>query len=280
MEGLLTGHDKSNNNNNNNNNKHRHHDDDGGNKHDDGDDDSINNNYPMLELIGHSRAVYGVSQFNYNAHLNSYSSSSSSQHHHRQHNHHNNNDNGDNISDDDDNYNSYDDDDRLILSCSADETIRLWDTAVSQCVGRYNCVCPSWDVAFNPLGYYFASANQDKTSTMYATDRITPIRMFVGHYSDVNCVSWHPHGMLLGTGMKIIDIILVLPPLITMRMMIYVTSAINSCRSIITITITIDYRHRYHRINYLDHHFIDNITIVVTTTNNTTKTSSSSSSSS
>jgi hypothetical protein len=185
---------------------------------DDGNDD--NADYPLLEFIGHTRAVYGVSQFNYNAHLNSYSrsnddqdrSGSSSSSHQQQHinttdsNHNNNHikrnqyDNDHDNDDDNDVDSSCVTDDRLVLSCSADETIRLWDTAVSQCVGRYNCVCPSWDVSFNPLGYYFASANQDKTATMYATDRITPIRMFVGHFSDVNCVSWHPNGMLLGTG--------------------------------------------------------------------------------
>lgn len=71
----------------------------------------------VLELYGHSKAVYGVSQ-------------------------------------------SADDDCRLLLSCSADETIRLWDTSVSQCVGKYSCIGPSWGVSFSPLDYYFASANQ------------------------------------------------------------------------------------------------------------------------
>lgn len=71
----------------------------------------------VLELYGHSKAVYGVSQSN-------------------------------------------DDCCRLVLSCSADESIRLWDTSISQCVGKYSCVGPSWGVSFSPLGYYFASANQ------------------------------------------------------------------------------------------------------------------------
>lgn len=114
---------------------------------------------PMLELRGHSRAVYGVSQDC-----------------------------------------SRGADDRLVLSCSADETIRLWDTAVSQCVGKYSCVSPSWSVAFSPLGYHFASANQDKTATIFATDRITPLRLLTGHVSDVNCVSWHGNATLLATG--------------------------------------------------------------------------------
>ena len=114
---------------------------------------------PMLELRGHSRAVYGVSQDC-----------------------------------------SRGAEDRLVLSCSADETIRLWDTAVSQCVGRYSCVSPSWGVSFSPLGYHFASANQDKTGTVFSTDRVTPLRLLAGHVSDVNCVSWHGNATLLATG--------------------------------------------------------------------------------
>lgn len=115
--------------------------------------------YPLLELHGHSRAVYGVSQDSSRGGA-----------------------------------------DRLILSCSADETVRLWDTAVSQCVGKYSCVSPAWCVAFSPVGYHFASGNQDHTATVYATDRIAPLRLLVGHTSDVNCVSWHANATLLATG--------------------------------------------------------------------------------
>ena len=71
----------------------------------------------VLELYGHSKAIYGVSQ-------------------------------------------GTDNNCRHILSCSADETIRLWNTSVSQCVGKYSCIGPSWGVSFSPLEYYFASANQ------------------------------------------------------------------------------------------------------------------------
>ena len=55
---------------------------------------------------------------------------------------------------------SSDEECRLVLSCSADETIRLWDTSVAQCVGKYHCIGPTWGVSFSPLGYYFAAANQ------------------------------------------------------------------------------------------------------------------------
>lgn len=91
---------------------------------------------------------------------------------------------------------------RLVLSSSADETIRLWDVGVAQCVGKYHCASPAWGVSFSPLlgDYYFASANQDKTATVYSTDRVAPLRMMTGHISDVNCVAWHPNAVYLCTG--------------------------------------------------------------------------------
>ena len=82
----------------------------------------------ILELHGHSKAIYGVCQ-------------------------------------------SSDDDCRLVLSCSADETIRLWDTSIAQCVGKHSCVGVSWGVSFSPLGYYFASANQVRTSYLHLPRR-------------------------------------------------------------------------------------------------------------
>jgi WD40 repeat protein len=91
--------------------------------------------------------------------------------------------------------------DRLVLSSSADETIRLWDTAILQSVVKYSCNSISWNCVFNPiLDYYFASANQDSTITVYSTDRILPIRMMTGHISDVNCVSWHGNNTFLASG--------------------------------------------------------------------------------
>lgn len=90
---------------------------------------------------------------------------------------------------------------RLILSSSADETIRLWDTLVNQCVAKYNCLSAGWGVELSPIGsYYFASANQDKTVTMYSTDRVAPIRLMTGHTSDANCLSWHDNGSLILSG--------------------------------------------------------------------------------
>jgi WD40 repeat protein len=109
----------------------------------------------MVELVGHSKPVYGVSQ---DAHVS------------------------------------------LVASTSADRTIRLWNTSLVKCVSKYSTMAPCWDVAFGPLGYYFAAAGHDRTATVYATDRLTPLRIFVGHVSDVTCVRWHPNSALVVTG--------------------------------------------------------------------------------
>lgn len=90
--------------------------------------------------------------------------------------------------------------DRLVLSSSADESIRLWDLKIRQCVGKYCCLSIPWSVKFSPIGYYFASTNADRTGTVYATDKMTPIRLLVGHSSDANCLDWHGNAVLLATG--------------------------------------------------------------------------------
>lgn len=109
----------------------------------------------MIELIGHSKPVYGVSQ---DASAN------------------------------------------LVASVSADRTIRLWDTSLVKCVSKYSTTAPCWDVEFGPFGYYFCTAGHDRTATVYTTDRLTPLRVFLGHVSDVTCVRWHPNPALVMTG--------------------------------------------------------------------------------
>lgn len=105
-------------------------------------------------------------------------------------------------------------DNKYILSCSEDKTgkkrgsgwanlghsylspppplarpylVRLWSTEL-----KSNIVCykghnyPVWDVDFGPLGVYFASASYDRTARLWSCEHINPLRLFVGHLSDVN----------------------------------------------------------------------------------------------
>jgi WD40 repeat protein len=124
-----------------------------------------NESAPKLELRGHSRPVYGTSLRRCDA-----NSSASVEN-------------------------------RLILSCSGDESIRLWDYKSGICVCRYSASAGAvWNVDFCPYGYYFVSCNQNNTASLYATDNISPIRFFVGHSSDVVCSFWHPNVVYVATG--------------------------------------------------------------------------------
>lgn len=59
---------------------------------------------------------------------------------------------------------------------------------------------PIWDVAFAPFGYFFATGGADTTCQVFTTDRKYPVRIMVGHQSDVDCVCWHPNCTLIATG--------------------------------------------------------------------------------
>lgn len=91
-------------------------------------------------------------------------------------------------------------DSRWILSGSADKTIRLWDMTIGHCVSKYFSTSAVWSVQFNPLGYYFASGNHDKSVTVYSMDRNEPLRYLREHLNDVNAVQWHPNSALLLSG--------------------------------------------------------------------------------
>mmetsp|Transcript_17588 Transcript_17588/g.26698 ORF Transcript_17588/g.26698 Transcript_17588/m.26698 type:complete len:988 (-) Transcript_17588:128-3091(-) len=61
--------------------------------------------------------------------------------------------------------------------------------------------CPVWSAAFSPSGYYFASGAADGTARLWVTDRVTPVRVFVGHTrASVNTVAWHPNANYILTG--------------------------------------------------------------------------------
>lgn len=51
-----------------------------------------------------------------------------------------------------------------------------------------------WDVRFAHHGYYFATGGHDKTARLWATDQHQPLRIFAGHYSDVDVGLCLPFG--------------------------------------------------------------------------------------
>jgi transcription initiation factor TFIID subunit 5 len=92
-------------------------------------------------------------------------------------------------------------DNSVLLSCSEDTTIRLWNTATYSNVACYRGHSyPVWDCAFSPTGLYFASASHDRTARVWSMDVGTPLRIFAGHFFDVDCVEFHPNGNYVATG--------------------------------------------------------------------------------
>lgn len=84
---------------------------------------------------------------------------------------------------------------RLLLSASADKTIRLWSVDGWQCLCLFRAHdAPVWDVRWGPHGHYFMSCGYDKVARIWSSDLVNPVRMFVGHDGDVDTGCWHPNG--------------------------------------------------------------------------------------
>ncbi|KAE8443771.1 hypothetical protein EG329_001365 [Mollisiaceae sp. DMI_Dod_QoI] len=84
---------------------------------------------------------------------------------------------------------------KLLLSSSADKTVRLWSLESWTCLAVYKGhEGPVWNVRWGPHGHYFASCGWDKTVRVWSQDHISYLRMMVGHDTNVNQVAWHPNG--------------------------------------------------------------------------------------
>ena len=52
----------------------------------------------------------------------------------------------------------------------------------------------------DPSATTSAAANMDRTVSLYATDRVSQVRLMTGHTSDATCVTWHDNGTLIASG--------------------------------------------------------------------------------
>jgi len=130
---------------------------------------------------------------------------------------------------------SFSPDRSLLLSCSEDGTIRLWSLQTWTCLVNYkvkstevilskslvlgehwqvrliDCtfnnftllqahLFPVWQVKFSHHGHYFVSCGHDKTVKLWTTEQSSCLRVFVGHFSDVDCVAFHPNSNYVASG--------------------------------------------------------------------------------
>ncbi|XP_021498880.2 POC1 centriolar protein homolog B isoform X3 [Meriones unguiculatus] len=104
-------------------------------------------------------------------------------------------------------------DKRLIVSCSEDKTVKIWDTASKQCVNNFSdSVGFANFVDFNPTGTCIASAGSDHTVKIWDIRVNKLLQHYQVHSGGVNCLSFHPLGNSLVTAssdgtLKILDLL-------------------------------------------------------------------------
>jgi len=87
-------------------------------------------------------------------------------------------------------------DSKLLLSSSADGTIRLWSLDVWTCLCIYKGhQGPVSQVLWGPHGHYFLSGGWDKTVRVWMQDHASAQRLLVGHDTSISAIAWHPNGI-------------------------------------------------------------------------------------
>lgn len=90
---------------------------------------------------------------------------------------------------------------RLLASCGADRTARIWELATGRCLqvlrGHRG---PVQDVAFAPDGRRCVTAGLDGAARIWATATGTQLTTLTGHTAEVAAVAWNPDGQTIATG--------------------------------------------------------------------------------
>lgn len=94
----------------------------------------------------------------------------------------------------------YDPNGAYILSCSADNDIRLWDSHASKCITIYRShLSPVWCLSVHSKSDRFASGSMDQTVRLWTPDRVNILRTFLYHSDDINSLTFHPNGKYLAS---------------------------------------------------------------------------------
>jgi WD40 repeat protein len=91
-------------------------------------------------------------------------------------------------------------DGRLLASCSADRTIRLWDTQTALLLHTLSGHSDEVNsVAWSADGRLLASASNDQTIRLWDAQSTHLLHTLSGHSDEVNSVAWSPGGRLLAS---------------------------------------------------------------------------------
>lgn len=80
-------------------------------------------------------------------------------------------------------------DNQFLFSASQDASIRMWSLCTFSSIVVYKGHNgPVWDIDVGPSGHYFVSGSADRTARLWSTQGLQPLRLFVGHLSDVDVI--------------------------------------------------------------------------------------------
>ena len=78
--------------------------------------------------------------------------------------------------------------------------IGLWSTKLKKFLIDYeNTGGFIWDACFSEYNQLFATGSSTNNLSLWNMEKKFPLRLFLGHSSDINVVRWHPSGNLIGS---------------------------------------------------------------------------------